>query len=85
MVKTEWRRQSDQAQQFMEECCILDPQAEVSSQEVWNRYAEWAGSYGIKRSLARNTLTSRLKRLGVVDRKTTGGQRMLSGITLQPE
>ena len=79
-AKKAWAMQSDQAAQFVDEVCTLNPQHETSSAEIFGRYIIWADDAGIGKRLNRNNLTSRLTRLGVETKKAGKGKRMLVGI-----
>ncbi|MDX2073588.1 MAG: phage/plasmid primase, P4 family [Alphaproteobacteria bacterium] len=81
-AKLQWRMESDQVAQFLEECCALYKDYECSSQEVYARYQSWAKEAGSLRPLNRKNFTNRLKRFGVDTYKGTGGKRMLYGIRL---
>lgn len=81
-AKLQWRMESDQVAQFLEECCALYKDYECSSQDVYARYQSWAKEAGSLRPLNRKNFTNRLKRFGVDTYKGTGGKRMLYGIRL---
>ena len=81
-IKQRWRTESDQAAQFLEECCTLTPEGRESSKAVYERYGYWANENGIVRRLGHKAFTNRLERLGVKPVKGTGGIRFLAGISL---
>lgn len=83
-AKASWKLESDQVAQFVEECCLLHKDYEISSQEVYARYKSWAQEAGSFRPLNRKNFTNRLKRFGVEPFKGTGGRRMLFGLQLMP-
>jgi len=81
-AKKHWRMESDQAAQFVEECCALSNDYESASHDVYAGYQQWAKETGSLRPLNRKNFTCRLKRFGVEPFKGTGGKRMLHGIRL---
>jgi P4 family phage/plasmid primase-like protien len=81
-IARQWRREADQAAQFVDECCTLGPGQRVSSNELYRRYRSWALEAGIGRLLNRNNFALRLKRLGLETGRGTGGTRMIEGIGL---
>jgi putative DNA primase/helicase len=83
-AKANWKLESDQVAQFIDECCLLHKDYETPSNEVYTRYKSWAQEAGSFRPLNRKNFTNRLKRFGVEPFKGTGGKRMLFGIRLLP-
>jgi putative DNA primase/helicase len=81
-AKKNWRMESDQVAQFLEECCELYKDYESSSHDIYARYQQWAKEAGSLRPLNRKNFSGRLKRFGVDTHKGTGGRRMLHGIRL---
>jgi putative DNA primase/helicase len=79
-AKQEWRIEADQVAQFVGEMCILAPDAESTSEELYGHYKRWADDAGISRKLNRKNFTTRIARLGGKTRKGTGGKRMIAGI-----
>ena len=75
-----WRKDSDQIAAFVEEECVLESGANVSSHELYRAYVDWAKDSGIRRVLGRKNFTVRLKPLGVEPAKGTAGKRLLWGI-----
>lgn len=43
-----YREEVNPVNEFLEECCISDPQAEVGAVRIYGEYLKWAGSAGIK-------------------------------------
>jgi putative DNA primase/helicase len=76
----EWRNESDQVAQFVEEACQLVAGESVTSTALYNAYSIWAVAAGIKKTLGRKNFTTRLIRLGLVADRGTGGIRMIYGI-----
>lgn len=81
-AKQHWRMESDQAAQFLEECCERSQDYESSSHDIYAAYQQWAREAGSLRPLNRKNFTGRLKRFGVDPYKGSGGRRMLHGIRL---
>lgn len=82
-AKQEWRLQSDQVAQFVDEKCALEPQLETASNMVYSLYKLWAMEAGIRHKLNHKNFTTRLMKLGVKTKRGTGGTRMLVGIGLR--
>lgn len=81
-AKREWRLQADQAAQFVEERCILDPNTAIESGLLYSEYEQWALVAGIGRKLNRQNFTNRIERLGGQPAKGTKGRRVIHGIRL---
>ncbi len=79
-ARRQWRQESDQVSQFIEECCILDPSASVLVQELYDDYRAWAELAGIRRTLNRRNFSDRVRLQGVVSWKSTGGWYRFAGI-----
>jgi P4 family phage/plasmid primase-like protien len=84
-AKRQWRKESDQVAQFIDDCCELEPRVSTPSREIWNTYRSWAADAGIKRTLNRNNFSTRLCRLGVTRSRGHRGIRMFSGLRLKEE
>jgi len=96
LAERDWRLNSDQVQQFVEECCFTErdgksehertefAQHTEKSGKVYAAYREWARSNNIRRLVAHKTLTERLKQFGVVPYKSPKrGTRLLKGVKLK--
>lgn len=81
-AKQDWRIEADQAAQFAEERCVMDPAAAIESKTLYDEYTAWANDAGISRKLNRKNFTQRIERLGGKPHKGTGGKRMIAGIRL---
>ncbi|MBF0508051.1 MAG: hypothetical protein HQK57_03880 [Deltaproteobacteria bacterium] len=81
-IKRDWRLESDQVAQFIEEECELCLNLTPSA-TVYTHYQAWANEAGVKRSLNRKNFTTRVQRFGVTLVKGVSGTRMLSGIRLR--
>ncbi len=79
-ARRQWRQESDQVSQFIEECCILAPDASVLVQELYDDYRAWAELAGIRRTLNRRNFSDRVRLQGVVSWKSTGGWYRFAGI-----
>ena len=84
-AKQEWRLETDQAAQFVEDRVSWVPGSGVLSSVVFNAYSEWVEENGIKRPLNKKNLTQRLERLGAKPGKGTGGVRLIYGLSLRPQ
>ena len=83
-AKKEWRLHADQAAEFVQDKCKMGPGYTVTSAEVYREYIEWAEECGIKRTLSKKSLSTRLCNLGAERIKSSDGNaRMLSGIDLR--
>jgi len=80
-MKAEWRLQSDQAAQFVEECCEWVPNHRETSANLYNLYRAWAQSQGIMKTLNKANFTSRLTVLGAVLCRTSDW-RGIAGLRL---
>ena len=83
-AKKEWRLHADQAAEFVQDRCVMGPGLSISSARIFAEYSEWAKACGIRRTLGRNTLTTRLCNLGAERSVSSdGSMRMLAGIDLK--
>lgn len=64
VARQEWRKEADQAVQFIEECAENDETKVVSKSELFRRYQRWAEENGINRPLSKKGLGMRLTQLG---------------------
>jgi putative DNA primase/helicase len=83
-AKQEWRMESDQAAQFVEDCCEWMPHESETSANLYKKYTEWALEAGIRRTLSRKSFTQRIVRLGGQVMKGRMGNS-IAGITLKQE
>lgn len=81
--KGEWRLETDQVQQFVQEMCVLDSNARAQSAELFAEYKNWAIAAGIQHALSRNTFSTRLRGLGFTTPRGTGGVRQFAGLRLE--
>ncbi len=79
----EWRKQSDQILQFIEERCDLDNENMTISGDLYKAYQAWAMDNGIHQKCGHCNFTQRLEKSGVRTSKGTNGVRMLQGIKLK--
>ena len=82
-AKKKWRLECDQAAQFAEDYCEFGPDFYETSSDVYKSYVKWAEENGIKKTLNRNNLTSRMCRIGARQNRGAGGVRILSGVRLK--
>lgn len=81
-AKNEWRIEADQAKQFVEDRCVLDPKASIESGTLYSAYKDWVHEAGISRKLNHKNFTRRVERIGGKPYKGTAGKRMFKGIRL---
>lgn len=81
-AKSAWRLEADQVAQFVQERCVLKPNYEVSSSDLYEAYKIWADDAGISKKMGRRNFTNRLVRLGCSLSKGTAGTRLISGIRI---
>lgn len=84
-IARQWRKESDQVAQFVDDSCFTGPGCRASSNDLYTRYQAWALSAGVRRTLNRNNFTARLKRLGFELGRGAGGTRMIEGICSKHE
>jgi putative DNA primase/helicase len=78
-----WQEESDLLREFVEECCELDPEAWVSSQDLWEAYLGWVGD--TKSALNRKGFSQALLRPGVESKRSgdKANTRGFQGIRLR--
>jgi putative DNA primase/helicase len=77
-----YQREMDHVQDFLDDCCILQMDAETPASALWQSYTEWC-SENHSRALSRNELAGRLKARGPDNsRRGAGGRKVWSGIGL---
>ncbi len=76
-----WRMEADQANQFVEECGVVDATSSVEIGQIYTRYKEWASEAGIGRTLSKKSLSQRLVRLGFTQGRNKSS-RQIHGIKL---
>jgi len=81
----QWRLQTDQIRAFCEDKIIFETESETPTGELFSAYTEWAEDMGIKRTVAKNSFSSRMARLGADQKKGKGGLRILAGVRLRTE
>ncbi len=82
-AKQDWRLESDQAAQFINEACDMDPEGREESARLYKSYRLWAADNGINRLLTRRTFTNRMTRLGCQTVKGSKGARMVAGVKVK--
>jgi putative DNA primase/helicase len=76
----EYRMDEDVVQNFMNECCTLDPDARVARKELFREYLRWCEDNGYKYPYSSKKIASELHRLEI---KGDGGKRFWIGIKLE--
>lgn len=79
MAKTEsYRADNDEVQQFITECCVMNPNARVTRSELHHAFMEWARDNSAEQ-LAPRTFTQRIAALPGVSEGKSGGHRIWKG------
>lgn len=75
----DWKEQSDQVQQFVEDCCTINTEDEThwtESKVVYEAYQKWAKEQGIGYVIPQIHLTRRLKKFGVTLARTKSFRKL---------
>jgi len=77
----QWVLGVDHVGRFVDECCILGPDQQCTSNDLYQRYQDWAAEEGVSRRLCKNDVVKRLKASnpGVTSYRTAA-ERGLAGI-----
>jgi len=79
----EYREESDVLKEFLEECCILDPQAQVSNSDIWQAYQNWCKDNSIRYPLGRKRFAQALLAKEIEKHRKSGtGSRAWIGVGL---
>jgi putative DNA primase/helicase len=68
-----YREEMDPLADFLTECCILSPAAEVMAAELFKAYSSWTGTNGIKQPMSQTDFGMRLKDRGLKNPQETKG------------
>lgn len=74
-----YRHESDILGDFIEDCCILEPLANIAKSELKELYQTWC-QVNSSEPVTQKTFKNRLVERGITDYKGTGGQRFWRGI-----
>lgn len=77
-----YRRDSDTIGDFLEECCVLEPEATATVASIYAAYVAWAERSGEK-SLTKKAFSQRLAERGLPGRRGAGGARFYDGVRLR--
>jgi len=80
-AKNQWRLEADQIAQFLQSCCVMEPDAWVEVASLYRSYKSWAEESGIKRVLNLINFSKRIQRLGGKPARTNNSRRY-NGIRL---
>lgn len=69
-AKNEWRLETDQVAQFVDDACTREADSREKSSDVFKQYKDWAALNGIKHAVTHKTLRDRLTQLGFGKQKT---------------
>lgn len=79
----QYREESDHFGEFIEDCCIFEPSATVTSGELWKAYQDWVRE-NEEVQLSRQNFVQRLRNRKLKDgRQGHGGTRIWNGICLR--
>ena len=81
-AKKEWRLSADQSAEFIRDECRMGSGFSIPSKELYAAYLNWAENAGIKRTLAKNSFTTRVCNLGATQDRTSE-LRILNGIDVK--
>lgn len=82
----EYRASQDSFAEFISECCILESDAWVSSEDLRKAYDAWSSDGWLSGdSLTDKAFAMKLKRFGLVSKRSTNGVRGWSGVRLCPD
>lgn len=70
-ARDEWRLEADQAAQFIEDVCTVDPASEEQAKPLYDEYTNWAHDNGITRTLTMKSFRDRMNRLGFGARRSS--------------
>lgn len=80
----EYKDEMDLLSSFLDECCVVLPQAKVQVKDLHKRYLEWAEENS-EYPLKMRSFSSRLAMRGFSKRKSTGNRSFFFGIGLSSE
>lgn len=85
----DYRGSQDSFAEFVSDCCVLESDAWVSSEDLRQEYSAWASERGEgwlnDNGLSDQALAKKLRRFGLLPKKGTGGIRGWSGVRLDPD
>ncbi|MDY0280872.1 MAG: phage/plasmid primase, P4 family [Salinivirgaceae bacterium] len=80
-AKEQWRLEADQAAQFVQDCCVMESDARVTSAGLYKAYQGWAQAAGIRHQLSKIDFLKRIELLGGKQGRESGA-RLRIGIRL---
>jgi putative DNA primase/helicase len=80
-AKRQWAVECDQTAQFLEDRCVIGPDEQIASKELFEAYLKWAEDAGVRKTLNRRNFINRLSKHGVKPGRNMR-QRLLLGIRL---
>ncbi len=75
----EYRAEMDVVAQFLEDCCILEPNAQAGATDLYTAYKNWCSANG-ERWLSQRLFGGRLNERGYESRRGAGGTWIYDGI-----
>ena len=54
----------DPMNDFLDECCLISPEAQARNPDLHQAYQDWANTNGVKRLITQRELSQRLKARG---------------------
>ena len=87
LANQEYRIEMDILAPFIEDCCVLGPECEVKSKDLYDAYKKWCDTNGEMKPLSHKKFTSRLLERRDITKRTFGheGTKGLQGIGLTNE
>ena len=84
-MTADYRREMDPLAGFLEERCVLSPEAKVKNPDLREAYSQWAKENNVRRPLSAKAVAQRLKAKEGVSQVNLSGVRVWNGIELSPE
>jgi putative DNA primase/helicase len=80
-AKAEWRGETDQVAQFIQDCAEADEYGQVPIAELFDHYVHWADDNGIKKKMSKRGVRERLDKLGYGNKRVST-DRFVTGLRL---
>ena len=84
-MTADYRTAMDPLGEFLEERCVLYPEAKVNNPDLREAYSQWATDNHVRRPLSAKAIAQRLKAKEGVSQVNLSGVRVWNGIGLSPE
>ena len=83
-MTADYRTAMDPLGEFLEERCVLYPEAKVKNPDLREAYLQWAKENNVRRPLSAKAVAQRLKTREGVSQVNLSGVRVWNGIGLSP-